>query len=269
MMKLFVLPLLAAVSFGLELRRDTSDAESAVATWMAATRADEEFLAGTWHQLTVELAQLKAATSPTNQSKGAKKTTSGKVGTAEVAKAVAATRALKGKAMLAPMEGMLKGLYEDQKDRISQANKREAASKDRFLEQERKHNATLAHWKDRLDHHHMTKAKYDDFVRVEDRQFKYWQGVRQRQHSQFHMQLKMMHGLMAKEKGMIKAYDTALSEKTATKAGAQQATAIAQAVAPEAPEITLLQTRTAEFNMFVSNALLAARRELDGLDTVK
>merc|ERR1719191_2296803 len=155
-----------------------------------------------------------------------------------------ATKGLVGKAMLAPALGMLHGLYDDQKGRISAINKREQQSKERYEEQKKKHEEKLASLKDKLDHHKISKEFFDNSTRDEDRLFKYWTSCRESAHHQFHTQLKLTHGLMEKEKGMIGAYDKALADPEPTKEGLKAFNKVAGQVQPE---IVLMQDSDIEF----------------------
>merc|ERR1719231_1843250 len=146
---------------------------------------------------------------------------------------MSATKGLMGKAMLIPALNMLKGLYQDQKSRIQEFNVREQKSKDRYNEQLKKHQEKLAELKDKLDHHKLSNASYSNRTRDEERHFKYWTGVRERAHRQFHNQLKLTHGLMNKEKGMIEQYNKALADPTPSKETAKEFKKVQQQVAPE------------------------------------
>merc|ERR1719160_774889 len=122
-------------------------------------------------------------------------------------------KGLEGKAMLAPMLGMLKSMYDDQKKRIGEINKREQKSKERFGKQQADFNARIADIKARHDKHKLSDEFFKNETRDYTRQFKYWEGVRERNHRQFHNALKITHGMMQREKDMIAKYEAAMSMK--------------------------------------------------------
>merc|ERR1719281_26545 len=120
---------------------------------------------------------------------------------------------LKGRAALAPMLAMLKGLYEDSKDRISQQNKREDKSKKWFAEKEAEHKAKLDKIEGRFKNGTLSEEFRTNETRDETRYFNYWTRVRERQHRQFHTNLKIQHAMMMKTKKMIDMYEKTLSGK--------------------------------------------------------
>merc|ERR1719387_1524094 len=108
---------------------------------------------------------------------------------------------------------MLKGLYEDQKSRIGQLNKREEESKKRFAKQKAEYETRLAHIEDEHNNHGMSDEAYKNATAQATRFFKYWERSRERSHRQFHNALKLTHGSMQREKDMIGAYETAIAGK--------------------------------------------------------
>lgn len=236
-MKFVVAFVLAVAANAALLRRSDSVTvdQGSVSAYEAAQRDDELFLQGSWHQLAEDL--KKVSGTPMNH-------TADKATAAKMRQVMDATKGLVGKAMLAPALGMLHGLYDDQKGRISALNKREQKSKDRFAEQQKKHEEKLASLKDKLDHHKISKEFFDNSTKDENRLFKYWQSCRERAHHQFHTQLKLTHGLMEKEKGMIGAYDKALADPEPTKEGLKAFNKVAGQVQPE---IVLMQDSDIEF----------------------
>jgi hypothetical protein len=236
-MKFVVAFVLAVVTNAALLRRSDSVTvdQVSVSAYEAAQRDDETFLQRSWQQLAEELRNVSGT--PMNH-------TADKATAAKMRQVMDATKGLMGKAMLAPALGMLHGLYDDQKGRISALNKREQKSKDRFEEQKKKHEEKLASLKDKLDHHKISKEFFDNSTKDENRLFKYWQSCRERAHHQFHTQLKLTHGLMEKEKGMIGAYDKALADPEPTKEGLKAFNKVAGQVAPE---IVLMQDSDVEF----------------------
>merc|ERR1719213_862794 len=137
-------------------------------------------------------------------------------------------KGLTGKAMLAPMEAMLESMYEDQKKRIGDLNKREQKSKERFAKQQSDFDAKIKDIKMRHDKHRLSDEFFKNETRDYTRQFKYWQGVRERNHRQFHNALKITHGMMQREKDMISKYEAAMSMKMPK--------AVADTKKPAAPE---------------------------------
>jgi len=236
-MKFVVAFVLAVVTNAASLRRSDSVMldQGSVSAYEAAQRDDEMFLQGSWQQLAEDLRNVSGT--PMNH-------TADKANAAKMRQMMDATKGLMGKAMLAPALGMLHGLYDDQKGRISALNKREQKSKDRFAEQQKKHDEKMASLKDKMDHNKISKEFFDNSTKDENRLFKYWQGCRDRAHHQFHTQLKLTHGLMEKEKGMIGAYDKALADPEPTKEGLKAFNKVAGNVQPE---IVLMQDSDVEF----------------------
>merc|ERR1719421_511728 len=119
---------------------------------------------------------------------------------------------LKGKAALAPMLAMLKGLYDDSKSRIAQQNTREEKSKKWFAEKEAAHKAKLDSIEGKFKNHTLSEEFRTNETRDETRYFTYWSRVRERQHRQFHTNLKIQHAMMMTKK-MIDMYEKTLSGK--------------------------------------------------------
>merc|ERR1740130_1210842 len=116
--------------------------------------------------------------------------------------------------MLAPMLGMMKSLYDDSKERISQQNKREAKSKTWFASKEAEHSTKLAKIEGKFKNGTLSEEFRTNETRDETRYFNYWSRCRERQHRQFHTNLKIQHGMMSKTKKMIDMYEKTLSGKT-------------------------------------------------------
>jgi len=150
-------------------------------------------------------------------------------------------KGLTGKAMLAPMLGMLNGMYQDQKKRIGELNKREAKSKERFAQQQADFDAKIKSIKEKHDAHKLNDEFFKNETRDYTRQFKYWEGVRSRNHRQFHNALKITHGMMQREKDMISKYEAAMSMKMPE----DSKKAAVQAAPVEAPEVVFMQQRKA------------------------
>merc|ERR1719253_622108 len=105
---------------------------------------------------------------------------------------------LQGAAALAPMLAMMKSLYDDSKERISQQNAREAKSKKWFATKEAEHNAKLSRIEGKFKNHTLSEEFRTNETRDENRYFNYWSCCRERQHRQFHTNLKIQHGMMMK-----------------------------------------------------------------------
>merc|ERR1719389_787121 len=165
--------------------------------------------------------------------------------------------ALKGKMALAPMLAMLKGLYQDSKDRIAQQNAREEKSKKWFAGKEAEHKAKLATIEGRFKNGTLSEEFRTNETRDENRYFNYWSRCRERQHRQFHTNLKIQHAMMMKTKKMIDTYEKALSDKPSDQAAAKKQ--IAQATGM--PEIVFLQDVQRTVGRFCRESLAEVRKE--------
>lgn len=154
-----------------------------------------------------------------------------------------AAKGLMGKAALAPMLAMLKGLYSDSKQRISEQNTREDKSKKWFTSKEAEHKQKLATIEDRFKAHKLSEEFHTNETRDENRYFSYWERCRQRQHRQFHTNLKIQHAMMTKVKKMIDMYEKALSTKASDQAAAKKEVAQMSGM----PEIVFLQQSVSDF----------------------
>jgi len=161
----------------------------------------------------------------------------------------------KSKADLMPALGMLKSLYEDGKQRIAQLNAREKKSKADFEEKETRHKARIAQIEARVKNHTLSEEFSKNETFDENRLFKYWQGVRERQHRQFHTSLKLQHGTLNKVKNMIEVYEKTLSGK-ADKAEIKKDLANVGV----APVVVLLQKAWREQLPFLTGALEEVRK---------
>jgi len=159
-----------------------------------------------------------------------------------LAQAEGMIKGLTGKAMLAPMLGMLKSMYDDQKKRIGDLNKKEAKNKERYAQEQADYDARIKEIKAKHDAHRLNDEFFKNETRDATRQFKYWEGVRSRNHRQFHNALKITHGMMQKEKDMISKYEAAMSMKMPEDSKKDNKKA---AVPVEAPDVVFLQQRAA------------------------
>jgi len=223
---------LFATSFSLDKQGDTFLGASVAASDEQAEMSERKFLVAQWRVLENELVQLQHAltngTNTSNTSKPAAKTvaaTQHKVQVAQhkevknvhsdiqdrLASVQGIMKGKMGKAMLKPMLAMLKGLYQDQKQRIGDLNKKEEESKKRFAAQKAQFDKRIQKIQDEVKQHKFSAEFGANQTRDYTHQFKYWEGVRQRDHKQFHNALKITHGLMSKEKDTIHQYEVALA----------------------------------------------------------
>merc|ERR1719271_222553 len=151
---------------------------------------------------------------------------------------------------------MLKGLYQDTKDRISQQNVREEKSKKWFAEKEADHKAKLDAIEGRFKNHTLSEEFRTNETRDENRYFNYWERVRQRQHRQFHTNLKIQHAMMMKTKKMVDMYEKALSGKASEEAQVKK-----QLQANAVPEIVFLQDAQRTIASFCRESLAEVRKE--------
>jgi len=221
---------------------------------------DERFLTASWHALDNDLTKLQRiaeppisdlqlSATPLKEHAGAKKKPEDAAVPSNILKALPAglrsklggeAKAAVGKMMLAPMLEMLKGLYQEQKGRITKINKQEEKSKVRYADQEKRYKTRQAEIEAGFKKGKVSEGFYHNETKDNDREFNYWKRCRERNHRQFHNSLKLTHATMDKEKTMMKAYDEALAAPLPTKQnGAQALAKIAQDTGM--PEIVLAQ----------------------------
>jgi glutaredoxin 2 len=165
---------------------------------------------------------------------------------------------LKGAMALAPMLAMLKGLYADSKDRISTQNTREEKSKKWFASKSAEHTNKLAEIEGKFKNHTLSEEFRTNETRDETRYFGYWSRVRERQHRQFHTNLKIQHAMMTKVKKMIDMYEKTLSGKAGDQ---EQAKKQLGQVAGGMPEIVFLQGIQHSVVTFCRESLAEVRKE--------
>jgi hypothetical protein len=161
-------------------------------------------------------------------------------------------------AALAPMLAMLKGLYQDSKDRISQQNVREEKSKKWFADKEIEHKTKMEQIEGKFKNHTLSEEFRTNETRDENRYFNYWSRCRERQHRQFHTNLKIQHAMMNKVKKMIDMYEKTLSGKASDQEAAKKQLG---AVAGGMPEIVFLQEAQHTVATFCSESLAEVRKE--------
>jgi hypothetical protein len=165
-------------------------------------------------------------------------------------------RAKNSPAALAPMLAMLKGLYENGRDRIADLNKREKKSKERFAELDKKHKERLQDIQKRWGNRPDLAA---NATRDENKMYAYWPRCRDREHKQYHNMLKIQHATMQKEKLMIDMY-----EKTIKGQGKEEVEKKLGQLTGQVPEVVFVQTAES-VSRFCTEALeevRAARGEL-------
>eukprot|EP00413_Alexandrium_margalefii_P025887 CAMPEP_0204564878 /NCGR_PEP_ID=MMETSP0661-20131031/35144_1 /ASSEMBLY_ACC=CAM_ASM_000606 /TAXON_ID=109239 /ORGANISM="Alexandrium margalefi, Strain AMGDE01CS-322" /LENGTH=287 /DNA_ID=CAMNT_0051572569 /DNA_START=40 /DNA_END=903 /DNA_ORIENTATION=- len=236
-------------------------AASLTAQWAAAAEAeadDRRFWTSEWSAMEAELLQIQdAAESAERKPKNAAfmQLNNGSQADAPARKHSPLTEVKinlnpKSAADLVPALAMLKGLYEDGKQRIAQLNAREQQYKQHFAEKQAEHDARIAH----IAAQNGTVS--DEFraneTRDENRLFSYWQRVRERQHHQFHTSLKIQHATLEKVKKMIDMYDKAIAGK---EEGAQAQKDLARISGGAMPEVVLLQGAWRETAAFCAEAL--------------
>jgi len=168
----------------------------------------------------------------------------------------------KSTADLIPALAMLKGMYEDGKERIGKLNAREKMLKDKFAEKETTHQARIVKIEADKKSGRLNDEFYTNETRDETRMWKYWEGCRTRQHKQFHTSLKIQHATMTKVKTMIDMYEKTISGKADQNVIKKELT---QASGGGMPEIVFIQTAWRETALYCHDALTElrdARKEL-------
>jgi len=271
---LLLLSAFVSPSWGLRRVVEKQADWTARAQWSALLQAETEdgrFWAAEWADLETELLQLVQVDNVTNATHLANLSESRGTGAkphANAASGKADTRHKspltgmkvnlnpKNVADLVPALAMLKGLYEDGKDRISHLNAREKKSKLRFDAKKNDHDARIASIEGRFKNHTLSLEFCTNETRDETRMFNYWQRVRERQHRQFHTSLKIQHATMEKEKMMIDAYEKTIAG-TASKA--QITKEIAKVAGGVVPEVVLVQVAWRTAVPFFREALAEVR----------
>jgi hypothetical protein len=140
----------------------------------------------------------------------------------------------KSVADLVPALAMLKGLYEDGKDRIAKLNVREKKYKQQFADKEAEHNRRLVRIEARFKNHTLSAEFRTNETRDETRMWTYWQRVRERQHRQFHTSLKIQHGTMERVKTMMDMYEKTINGQGKDKAQVKkQLSRVSQGAMPD------------------------------------
>jgi len=169
----------------------------------------------------------------------------------------------KSVADLVPALAMLKGLYEDSKQRIVKLNAREQKSKDLFAEQRSEHNATLARIQARCSNHTLKAEFCTNETKMEMRFFKYWTRVRERQHHGYHTSLNIVHGMMSRVKALMDLYEKAMTGKDDDATMIEQIQKIAHGADSN---LALLETRCEDAVQFCHDSLGKVRCEQESLN---
>jgi len=271
-----LLLLSALVSSSLGLRRAVEKqadwtTRAQWSTLLQVEAEDNRFWATEWADLETELLQLAQVGNVTNTTHQAKLSESYGTGAKPHVKAVGGKTEARRKSPLAgvkvnlnpksvadlvPALAMLKGLYEDGKERIAQLNTREKQSKIHFDAKKADHDTRIASIEARYKNHTLSLEFRTNETRDENRMFNYWQRVRERQHRQFHTSLKIQHATMEKEKMMIDAYEKTIAG-TATKA--QVTKEIAKVSGGVVPEVVFVQVAWRTAVPFFRKALAEVR----------
>jgi len=233
-----------------------------------AEAEDTRFWASQWSSLESELLRFRAAAAPQAAAKPAaptapkaaanagatpKAAAAPQVGTVAAAAAAPAAKVHeksplaglklnlnpKAPSDLLPTLAMLKGLYEDGKERIAKVNAREQDSKKKFEEKQKQHQKRLDEIEARFKNHTLSEGFRTNETHDENRMWKYWERVRERQHGQFHTSLKIQHATLDKVKTMIDMYEKTISG-TADKS--QVAKQLAKVGGGVLPDVVFLQS---------------------------
>jgi len=159
---------------------------------------------------------------------------------------------------LAPTLAMLKGLYEDGKERIGTLNAHEQDAKRQFEEKQALHQKRLNEIEARFKNHTLDADFRANETRDENRLWSYWDHVREHQHRQFHTSLKIQHATLQKVKTMIDMYEKTISGKADKKQVEQQ---LAKVGGGMLPEVVLLQDMQDTAAKFCDEALAEVRSE--------
>jgi len=271
---LLLLSAFVSPSWGLRRVVEKQADWTARAQWSALLQAETEdgrFWAAEWADLETELLQLVQVGNVTNATHQAKLSESHGNGAKLHANAANGKSDARRKSPLAgvnvnlnpksvadlvPALAMLKGLYEDGKDRIVHLNAREKQSKFRFDAKKADHESRINEIEARFKNHTLPLEYHTNETRDENRMFNYWQRVRERQHRQFHTSLKIQHATMEKEKMTIDAYEKTIAG-TASKA--QVTKEIAKVAGGVVPEVVLVQVAWKSAVPFFREALAEVR----------
>lgn len=184
-----------------------------------------------------------------------------KIDPTKLAASLGAMPDMKNAMELAPMLAMLKGLYDEGKERIGKMNQREKDSKAKFAKKELDHKAKLAKIEERFKAGKLSQEFRTNETKEENRMFTYWSHCRIRQHKQFHNMLKMQHTTMEREKMMIDMYEKTLSGKADKTKVKQELGQVAGGI----PEVVFLQNVRKSVAKFCGETLKEVKAERNDL----
>lgn len=194
-----------AKSAEIALRREVDTFESEVGT-MDATIFDVAARLGRASEL------LSAAPEANASAKVAAKAAT----TAKKAKNVTvAAKAKNVTALLHNEQRLLTDLFSHLKLNIKHFNEEEKSSKGQNSEVLKRLQDRLKRDQEKLKAGKLSKFEHEELVnrtRLEEHEVKYWSHGRELQHTLFHANLKLTHGLMARVKTVMEAYTQALSK---------------------------------------------------------
>eukprot|EP00429_Kryptoperidinium_foliaceum_P135437 CAMPEP_0176273418 /NCGR_PEP_ID=MMETSP0121_2-20121125/46210_1 /TAXON_ID=160619 /ORGANISM="Kryptoperidinium foliaceum, Strain CCMP 1326" /LENGTH=275 /DNA_ID=CAMNT_0017613603 /DNA_START=69 /DNA_END=896 /DNA_ORIENTATION=+ len=167
----------------------------------------------------------------------------------------------KSPADLVPALAMLKGLYEDGKERIVKLNAREKESKTKFEAKLADHNKRMLAIDTSFKNSSLSAEFHANETHDENRLWSYWERVRERQHRQFHTSLKIQHGTLEKVKQMIDMYEKTISGKADKAQVAKQLGVASGGV----PDVVFLQKAGRELSSFCQEALEQVRSQRQAL----
>jgi len=199
---------------------------------------DAHFWSSELSAMETELLQLQAAA-------GGQPAAVAKPAAAAVAKPVAAVAGIKlnlepkTASDLVPALAMLKGLYEDGKERIGKLNARDQDSKKKFQVKQAQHDQRIQLINTRAKNGSLSKEFSTNETRDENHLWSYLQDVQERQHRQYHTSLKIQHGTLTKEKQMIDMYEKTIAGKESKKQLAKEFSKVGGP--PVAPEVVFMQ----------------------------
>lgn len=153
---------------------------------------------------------------------------------------------------LLPTLAMLKGLYQDGKERIGKLNAMEKDAKHKYDEKQALHQKRLDEVEARFKNHTLSAEFRTNETRDENRLWSYWERVREGQHKQFHTSLKIQHATLDKVKKMVDMYEKTIAGKTSKSQVAKQ---LAKVGGGGLPEVVLLQEAQRAATKFCDEAL--------------
>lgn len=220
--------------------------------WKACLEVEAEdthFWASQWQSMETELLQLQEAAAPANATQVMSAKPGHKPGEKHFNPLAGIKMNLNPKtpADLIPALGMLKGLYEDGKERIGKLNAREKESKEAFAIKQATHDARMAVINAKVKNSTLSKEFGENETRDESRLWTYWEHVRERQHRQYHTSLKIQHSTLTKEKQMIDVYEKTISGKENKKQLVKEFRKVGGSVAPEVVFLQQAQQAVVQF----------------------